>query len=526
MKKILSVILGILLLLLPTVTAAVIYLIPETAELGTKSFNGSLTSSDGRVFDFNEDTNSFLKDFFDTLQENSVKVSISDGELQSKTRFSALLKQGNRNISISLFLSLDGDCFWTSELNEKYRISQSHADKLLSSQFASALYEHSSMPALITSSGAEILPMSAEWKYTLKDGSLYNSKVSLISSVATYDSSSVIGLSFSTAPDICTVRAYVDELKVYDGSLEGLALSGLEGEPLIKYEIVASWSSSSALAYFGEASYSFCVIQTKSVGFSIDRSSITAGEFIIATAQNVTDASKLTCVLPDTMTASPEFFKSGSNAYALIPFSAELAEGDYVITLSSQDSSQQFTVSVSEREVKEQADDSSIYTKLSDASISAMNALISSIGKKNYSDSLYAATTFYNYENVFDIRLGFGNIKVFSDETSFALNGVDFYCPTGENIPAFNNGYVCEVGEDALLGKYVVIEHGYGVKSWYCHLGEITVQVGKGVVKGDTVARSGISGLTAAPGFYLITTVFDVPVCPYGFYENNFLLPK
>lgn len=526
MKKILSVILGIVLLLLPTITAGVIYLIPETAELGSKSFNGSLTSSDERVFEFNKEINPFLKDFFDGLQENSSRVNVSEGELQGKTRFSALLEHGGKSTSISLFLSLEGDCFWTDQGNAKYRISQSYADKLLNSQFASALYEHSSMPTLTASSGEAILPVSAEWKYTLKDGSIYNAKVPFSSSSITYNSSSVIDISFSTAPDACTVRAYVGELKVYDGSFEGLDSSGLEGEPLIRYEISASWSSSSALAYFGKATYSFYISQTKSVDFSVDRTSVVAGEFIIATAQNVTDASSLACTLPEGMTGSPEFFKSVSNAYAVIPFSADLTEGNYVITLSSRDSSEQFTVSVSEREVKEQADDSDVYLKLSDDSIAAMNALLSSIGKKHYSDSLYASGTFYNYENDFNIRLGFGNVRIFANESSIALNGVDFYCPTGENIPAFNNGYVCEVGEDALLGKYVVIEHGYGVKSWYCHLGEITVQAGRGVVKGDTVARSGISGLSSGPGFYLITTVSGVPVCPYGFYENNFLLPK
>ena len=91
---------------------------------------------------------------------------------------------------------------------------------------------------------------------------------------------------------------------------------------------------------------------------------------------------------------------------------------------------------------------------------------------------------------------------------------------------AFNNGIVCAVGEDTLLGKYVVIEHGYGVKSWYCHVGEITVSVGRSVIKGETVARTGTSGFTSSSGFYLITTIFDKPVSPYNFYENDFVLPK
>ena len=73
--------------------------------------------------------------------------------------------------------------------------------------------------------------------------------------------------------------------------------------------------------------------------------------------------------------------------------------------------------------------------------------------------------------------------------------------------------------------KYVVVDHGFGLKSWYCNISGTTCSVGDEVQKGDTIAKTGASNFYGQPGFYLITTVLDTPVSPYAIYENNFALP-
>ena len=524
MKKPLSLILGIILMLTPTVAATILYFLPNISIMSPENeLGGTLSVSNTEAYFFNEKENAFLNSYFNELEENSKIHDISKDDISFEKKFSISIRSESAERNLDLFLSLNGDCYW-SDGNGVYIIDSAYSDSFINSQYARALYKNSSMPLLTTDSKYTVFPSRSQWNYTLKNGSLAGGLCPPnTSETTTYYSSGITGFNFSLQPDECSVKAYVDGIKVYDGSLEGLSSSELENESFVKYEIYARWSSGRDA--FGEAEYSFCIRQLKSAVFSIDKHELTQGDFITVSAENIADLSELSCSLPDVMAFDPIFVKSGNNAYALIPFRYDLPVGSYELTFSYKDTSVSFEIDLLERAEKEQSDDSDIYKKLTDRALSDMHSLISSTGK-SFSDTSYVHSTFYNYEQDFTIRLGFGNKRIFSDGTTFKLDGVDFYCPSGENIPAFNNGIVCAVGEDALLGKYVAIEHGYGLKSWYCHLGEITVSVGNSVIKGDTVARSGMSGMASTSGFYLMTTVFDVPVCPYAIYESNFILPK
>ena len=104
--------------------------------------------------------------------------------------------------------------------------------------------------------------------------------------------------------------------------------------------------------------------------------------------------------------------------------------------------------------------------------------------------------------------------------------GIEFSASEGVDIPVINDGIICASGEDFVLGKYIVVDHGYGLKSWYCNISETSLSVGDEVKKGDTIAKTGRSAFYSQTGFYLITTVLDVPVSPYAIYEDNFVLPQ
>ena len=535
MKKTICIALAIVIFIIPTVAAVFFYFVPDISERSTENETaGALALLNGESYSFDEKNNVFLTEFFKQLESNSAESLKIYDNLPIKNEISAQITSNGEDKTISLFFSLDGECFWADEDKNVYKIDQSYADSFLNSQYAKSFYEFSSMPTLRIASGDSITPSSAEWKYTLKNGAVSDgSEITVTDTVDTYYSTSLTGIYFSIVPDICDVKAYVDGTKVYDGSLDGLASSELDNEPIVKFEINATWSKGSDTTYFGSATYSFEIEQTTDAVFSLDKEELMQGEFITVSAQNITDLSNLSCsVFPfidynfTDDEGKSKFVKNGNDAYALIPFHLELEAGTYILILRYENTQQVFRINLIERESRDQEDLELTFT---DTELNELNTLIESVGK-DVSDTVYASGTFYNYENDFGddyyIRLGFGHIRKFGNDKDFRLNGVDFYRPTGENIPALNNGIVCKIGEDEFLGKYVVVDHGYGVKSWYCHVGEITVSERKSVIKGDTVARTGMSGLTSSPGFYLITTIYDVPVSPYKFYENNFVFPN
>jgi hypothetical protein len=81
--------------------------------------------------------------------------------------------------------------------------------------------------------------------------------------------------------------------------------------------------------------------------------------------------------------------------------------------------------------------------------------------------------------------------------------GQDFPAPEGTPVTAAADGRVAVAGanSDTWAGNHVVIEHGGGLQSWYCHLSRVQVPKGAQVRAGDLIGNVGETG--NAFGFHL-----------------------
>jgi len=77
--------------------------------------------------------------------------------------------------------------------------------------------------------------------------------------------------------------------------------------------------------------------------------------------------------------------------------------------------------------------------------------------------------------------------------------GIDIAVPRGTPVRASAGGYVLEAGWDDMYGYYVLIDHGYGIKTLYGHNDRLRVTKGERVGRGQTIAYSGNSGKSTAP---------------------------
>ena len=77
--------------------------------------------------------------------------------------------------------------------------------------------------------------------------------------------------------------------------------------------------------------------------------------------------------------------------------------------------------------------------------------------------------------------------------------GIDIAVPRGTPVRASAGGYVLEAGWDDMYGYYVLIDHGYGIKTLYGHNDRLRVTKGERVSRGQTIAYSGNSGKSTAP---------------------------
>jgi hypothetical protein len=97
------------------------------------------------------------------------------------------------------------------------------------------------------------------------------------------------------------------------------------------------------------------------------------------------------------------------------------------------------------------------------------------------------------------ITSSYGKRRVFNDKKDSWHSGVDFRARVPTKIPAANRGKIAFVGELFFNGNTVIIDHGLGIFTMYCHLSKITSVVGEIVPKGAIVGISGNTGRSNAP---------------------------
>ena len=66
-----------------------------------------------------------------------------------------------------------------------------------------------------------------------------------------------------------------------------------------------------------------------------------------------------------------------------------------------------------------------------------------------------------------------------------------------------NTGNVVLAEKLGIYGNCIVVDHGYGLQSIYGHLSEIQVKPGDMVKKGQTMGRSGETGLAGGDVLHL-----------------------
>lgn len=107
----------------------------------------------------------------------------------------------------------------------------------------------------------------------------------------------------------------------------------------------------------------------------------------------------------------------------------------------------------------------------------------------------------------------------FSGEGAFHA-GMDIASHYGDEVRASANGIVVEVGRRAGYGRLVIIDHGFGVSTWYGHLSNFNTQIGMHVKRGDIVGYEGASGRSTGPHLHYEVRIYNTPVNPWRYLKD------
>jgi len=129
-----------------------------------------------------------------------------------------------------------------------------------------------------------------------------------------------------------------------------------------------------------------------------------------------------------------------------------------------------------------------------------------------------------------------GNASVeakFADNRTYVYQGKDvdqqvhlgFDLAVTEHIPvlAANRAIVLYASDLGIFGNCVILDHGLGVQSLYGHLSSIDVKPGDKVEKGQTLGRSGMTGLAAGDHLHFTMLVNGQPVNPVEWWDTKWM---
>jgi len=102
-------------------------------------------------------------------------------------------------------------------------------------------------------------------------------------------------------------------------------------------------------------------------------------------------------------------------------------------------------------------------------------------------------------------------------------SGVDLAVPVGTEVRAVADGVVRRASEDDLNGRMVIIDHGHGVATAYCHNTTLLVATGAHVKAGDIVSASGNTGRSTGPHLHYQLNLASRPTDPFVFRDQRTL---
>lgn len=481
-------------------------------------------------------------EMFNNINQSGTPSATLPDSLSGSGFLLVTFSQFEQELSYKYYFTTDSSkCYFADPTGKIYKIAMVQAKVFLGSQYSVYLYKTALPPVLTASQDNVINASELIWYYLVSGGTYQQFDYQPVSNEQiTYDIGNNFSFDFNIAPSASNLKVFNGEELLYDGAIDALSDLSLNRNANLKFVISASWEQITECQYYGSATYTFNAFVLAPAEFKIGETEIEHGDVLVLSGVNVTNPGDVKVsfdpALPNNYT--PAFFTDGEYVHALIPFSYDVPNGEYKITVSYGITNQEFVLNVIKARYgfdkapsNSSASESLISTYYSEQDVADYKALKADITKATETLN-YVSGAFINYENAgtltskkSTIKLGFSREQNLKDGRMFKHDGIDFEVSSGVDVPAMASGKVAYAGFCDVLGSFVVIDHGYGLKTWYAHLSEISVSAGDTVRTSQPLGKTGSTGFIAENRLHIEFTVFNIPVAPFSLWDEGLIFP-
>lgn len=533
-NKILLTVLAVL-ILIPSVVAVMYYSTNKDGKVTTGAATTlTIRDTEGVVYTFNKGENTdsdSMIEVFTAMEAGAEKSVALPDAVATSPSFSVTFSVASRETKLEYYLSKGADnAYFLDSSGNAFKIKAEDAEKFLGTSYAQSIYNESKVPVLTLSGEHKVSPVTAQWMYknTTDNFVSANTEALVSSDDQSFSLDGGFSLALSVEPDSFNVKitdsagnVLFDDIHANIGSLR------LDAGTKISVEAEAKWYEDESRTYYGELSYKFDATVAAAAEFYPGVTTAQVGEFVSLTGVNIKDPSKITFSSEPAIGYTPTFVTDEANTEyvrALVPFDVNLVPGTYVFTLSYAGTTQTINFELTGR---------TINTREYDIDAATVTTYFTESSQNDFKSTTAEAVALVSGKKLWDgyflqgdtmnaITYGFGHVRtVESANIKYNHPGVDYSAAAGVDVPAANSGTVVYSGILELTGYTVIIDHGFGLKTWYYHMSEASVKAGDTVKRGDTVGKTGKTGFTNQNGVHMGMSVCDVFVSPYATWSDG-----
>lgn len=204
--------------------------------------------------------------------------------------------------------------------------------------------------------------------------------------------------------------------------------------------------------------------------------------------------------------------------YAIIGIPLNASIGSHSLTLNYADGrNEQLQFNVTDKQYREQR-----LTITNERQVNPNNEDMQRIGRESAEMNRAFSSWDESITPVFSMQVpvdgvrssSFGLRRFFNDQPRNPHSGMDIAAAEGTPIYAPAPGKILTTGNYFFNGNTIIVDHGYGLISLYCHMNTIDVEPGTWVDTGEMIGRVGQTGRVTGPHLHWSINLNNVRVDP------------